>query len=607
MAVRPLSAEEREALAALAAGQDAALARRAQIVLSRDEGLALSQIAQRVGVSVSTVARWLKAFAARRLAIFPQQALADTTPAASAERITVAELCRRFHVDIAHGMHVGRLAAELFDLTALLHQLDARWREVIFNAGLLHNVAFSGGAAAHHTRGRDILLEHPLSDLDDADRAIIACTTAFHRKGWKTSRLENEPSYTALPPEHALVALRLAALLRIADGLDYSQSQTTILGPCRVEPGGVSITVAGPFADTDAARADQKADMWRAQFETPITIAPYDDRAAVEDAQAAPDHPGLQPDDLMSEAGRKVLRFHFERMLLHEPGTRAGEDIEALHDMRVATRRMRAAFRVFGAAYRPKLRRRLLRELRGTGSVLGAVRDLDVFMENTRRYLQTLPEERRGELDLLFGVLQQRREKARGAMLEYLDGEQYRAFVEDFGAFVSTPGMGSLDADVAGPVPVLVRHVAPRLIYERYEAVRAYETVLDGAPIQMLHALRIDGKRLRYTLEFFREVLGSEADDVIRAVVALQDHLGALNDAAVAQGLLRSVMRKARKQARKQQAADPDAQPDLDGIAAYLDHLEQALADLQRGAPQVLQAVVSAEMRHRLALAISVL
>jgi len=44
----------------------------------------------------------------------------------------------------------------------------------------------------------------------------------------------------------------------------------------------------------------------------------------------------------MSEAGRKVLRTHFARMLANEAGTRLGEDIEELHDMRVATRRLRA-------------------------------------------------------------------------------------------------------------------------------------------------------------------------------------------------------------------------------------------------------------------------
>ena len=63
--------------------------------------------------------------------------------------------------------------------------------------------------------------------------------------------------------------------------------------------------------------------------------------------------PGVMAEDLHSEAGRKVLRFHLARMLAREPGTRDGADPEELHGMRVATRRMRAAWRVFGDAYQP--------------------------------------------------------------------------------------------------------------------------------------------------------------------------------------------------------------------------------------------------------------
>ena len=57
--------------------------------------------------------------------------------------------------------------------------------------------------------------------------------------------------------------------------------------------------------------------------------------------------PGLQAGDTMAEAARKTLLYHLQKMMQHEPGTREGEDPEELHDMRVATRRMRAALRVF--------------------------------------------------------------------------------------------------------------------------------------------------------------------------------------------------------------------------------------------------------------------
>ncbi|HEC21744.1 MAG TPA: CHAD domain-containing protein [Chloroflexi bacterium] len=628
-----LSADERALLSVIARHRNPALARRAQIVLGWDEALEADQIAGRVGLSERTVNRWLRAFFERGLEIFPAEVLSEALPeaqqsvqAALAEsgqpstgaevlaterpRLSVADLCQRYHVDMAHGRYVGQLAVELFNLTQPIHQLDHRYRDVIFAAGLLHNVALAGGTARHHTRGRDIILENPLSDLDDADRALIAVTTAFHRKAWKSSRLEKEPSYTALPAAMQPVALVLSALIRIADGLDYSQSQTTILGQSRVGPEGVLVTVAGPFSDIDAARADQKADLWRAMFETPITIRPYSEAAILLEEPVSrkpelPETPGLQPDDLMSEAGRKVLRLHFERLLYHEPGTRRGHDIEALHDMRVATRRMRAAFRVFGPYFEKRTRRRLLRGLRRTGRALGHVRDLDVFMAYAQQYLAGLPAARQHELDVLMGYWRERRAEARDQMLAYLDSTEYTDFVEAFREFVETPGLGSKDVDLEGPIPRHVMYVAPRLIYTRYEAVRAYEPLLQDAPIATLHALRIDAKRLRYTLEFFREVLGEEAGEVIKAVVGLQDHLGALHDADVACSLLQRYMKKLLKQTRRQ--AGSARLSDLGGIVAYLESREQEMEHLSATFPEAWERVVAPETRRRLALAVSVL
>ncbi len=80
---------------------------------------------------------------------------------------------------------------------------------------------------------------------------------------------------------------------------------------------------------------------------------------------------GILPDDSLAEAGRKVMRYHFAQMLRHEEGTRLGEDIEALHDMRVATRRLRAAFEVFGEAFEPDALKPHLKGLRATGRALG--------------------------------------------------------------------------------------------------------------------------------------------------------------------------------------------------------------------------------------------
>ena len=104
----------------------------------------------------------------------------------------------------------------------------------------------------------------------------------------------------------------------------------------------------------------------------------------------------------MSEAGRKVIYLHFTRMLANEAGTRLGEDPEALHDMRVATRRMRAAFALFGAHFDKKTLKLFGKGLRRAGRTLGAVRDLDVLLDKARAHVVALPPEQAGSLDPLL-------------------------------------------------------------------------------------------------------------------------------------------------------------------------------------------------------------
>jgi len=275
--------------------------------------------------------------------------------------------------------------------------------------------------------------------------------------------------------------------------------------------------------------------------------------------------PGLTPDDPMAEAGRKILRFHFQRMLQHEPGTREGKDPEALHDMRVATRRMRAAFRVFGPFFDPIVTRPHRRGLRLTAAVLGAVRDLDVLIGRLELTLAPLPVAEQASLEPLLSSWRKQRVAARGALLAYLDSRKYRRFVERFREFLESPGKGVLAEPEDTVAPTQVRHLAAVQAWQRYAAVRAYETVLpadpaanyEALPITTLHALRIECKRLRYTLEFFREVLPPAVTPLIELVVKAQDHLGDLHDADVAIGLIRDFMeRRTRRAHRRQEEVD---------------------------------------------------
>ena len=250
--------------------------------------------------------------------------------------------------------------------------------------------------------------------------------------------------------------------------------------------------------------------------------------------------PGVLGEDTLAEAGRKVMRFHLARMLDREPGVRDGDAIEDIHKMRVATRRQRAAWRVFGEAYRKGRTKPYRNGLRDVARRLGAVRDLDVQLEGIDHYRadQSVTEQR--ALEPLIAELRRHRDDARGLLLRDLDASSYDRFVEDYLDFVRTEGAA---ARAVNPTePHRVRETAPSRIWAAYEQVRSYEPILRWADVPTLHELRIAGKWLRYSLEFVQEPLGDGAAPLIARITALQDHLGLMNDANVAASMARTFL-----------------------------------------------------------------
>jgi CHAD domain-containing protein len=286
--------------------------------------------------------------------------------------------------------------------------------------------------------------------------------------------------------------------------------------------------------------------------------------------------PGLKADDTMAEAANKTLLFHLQRMMLHEPGTREGKDEEELHDMRVATRRMRAALRVFEdhidmRAYKP-----FLKVLRQTGRELGTVRDLDVFRIKTQSYLDSLPEAERSGLDPLLEAWERERERARGELIDFLDSSRYQTFKEKFEHFLRTPGAGAGPITRADgePVPTRVGDILPGVLFERLAEVKAFDEPISSseAPLLRFHQLRITSKGLRYALEFFQEVLGSDSKLLIDRVKLVQDHLGDLQDAVVTCDVLLGFLGSGTWGPPRQDRKDPRQLLPVNapGVAAYL-------------------------------------
>ncbi len=299
--------------------------------------------------------------------------------------------------------------------------------------------------------------------------------------------------------------------------------------------------------------------------------------------------PGVRADDTVAEAGRKVLRFHLARMIAREQGTRLGEDPEELHAMRVATRRQRAAWRVFGAGFRPERTKRYRGRLRVVAGRLGAVRDRDVLIDGLVAYQATLPKREAAAIEPLVDEWREQRDEARHLLIRELDSDGYRRWVDDYKEFTRHEGLAAVPT--IPTEPHRVRDTAASQTWLAYEQVRAYEPVLRWADVATLHQLRIAAKRLRYTLEFLRETLGPEAAPLIARVVALQDHLGYLNDADVAATLARTFL--------VQQAGDL-SEAETIAIGRYLMSREQEVARLRRTVGAPWRGVAGAAFRRAL-------
>ncbi len=427
------------------------------------------------------------------------------------------------------------LAVSLFDYTQELHALGAAERLILEQAALLRVMPVRQTKKKPYQAALELVRAQPGQVLEADQQKVLAAVVALWHRKLRGKDLKS----LKLNVVQQRATLTLAAILRIAEGLGCSGSGETAIQKVEPTESGMRIVVDGPTATVDAAEAQRQPRLWVKIGYPEVAVLESSDAATRSIPYPQPaEKIGILPNDSLAEAGRKVMRYHLAQVLRHEDGTRLGENIESLHDMRVATRRLRAAFEVFSEAFEPDALKPHLKGLRATGRALGSVRDLDVFMEKAQRYIETLPEEKRGGLDSLLSQWKEQRDAARARMLEHLNSWEYARFKQKFNLFLNSPGAGVRPQPADQLAPDRVSQLAPVLIYSRIAAARAYGPLLADAPIERLHALRIEFKKLRYTVEYFSEVLGKRSVEVINDLKLLQDHLGDLNDAQVASQIL---------------------------------------------------------------------
>lgn len=135
----------------------------------------------------------------------------------------------------------------------------------------------------------------------------------------------------------------------------------------------------------------------------------------------------------------RVLTERLDTLMEHEAGTRAGTDAEELHDMRVASRRLRAALEAFATCYRGKEFKAVAKQTKELTAALGGVRDSDVLLARMAAYAENAPPDERPAIAGFIRRVETEREAHRAAMLRALDDLGTSHYAKRFRAVVAHP------------------------------------------------------------------------------------------------------------------------------------------------------------------------
>ena len=264
-------------------------------------------------------------------------------------------------------------------------------------------------------------------------------------------------------------------------------------------------------------------------------------------------------DRLWSEAAAETLSELATKVRKRAKKVDNGVEVDPVHDMRTATRRLRTAITIYGQEADKDDRQAVEDELRRVARRLGSVRDLDVLLESLSAAStdgsgglesdDVEPLRRAWEDARAAGAKRLKAEIDRGRFDRALDGAERLGKPSRQGAGQGTGDRGRMDR---------ISHRAPGLIWASFGEVLAYEIDPMTADPEVIHEMRIAAKKLRYTLEAFEDALQPGAT-LIEEVTALQDAGGEMQDAIVAGERARETI----------QAADDLRKPEKTAIEAF--------------------------------------
>lgn len=228
-----------------------------------------------------------------------------------------------------------------------------------------------------------------------------------------------------------------------------------------------------------------------------------------------------------------ALARHVRWLLMHDPGVRLGREPESLHQMRVATRQLRAVLRAARPLLVPEWADSLRDELRWLGQLLGPARDLDVQLAYFREESATLDARDRRPLTQFIAHLEAQRNHVQESLLNELKSERYLDLIRRL-------QQAALDL-TAVESPMTLRDLAEQEFTKLRKMIRQASLAPSNAKI---HETRIKTKRARYAATLAEPAVGKPATRFINKARLAQDVLGMHQDAIQAEAHIRAFLKQ---------------------------------------------------------------
>jgi CHAD domain-containing protein len=227
------------------------------------------------------------------------------------------------------------------------------------------------------------------------------------------------------------------------------------------------------------------------------------------------------------------IRRQYEAIIRNDPGVRLGVDPEAVHDMRVSTRRLRAMLRAAADMLAPEWSEPLRGELTWLAGELAPLRDADVFLEYLRAQTVGFDKSERAGVDELVSLFDVDRSAAHARAVVALRSERYLGLLQELERTARAPRVRSASVALDG--------IARREFRKLRKAARK---ITADSPDHDVHRLRIRGKRARYAAELAETAVGKRARSFLKHARRFQDVVGDHQDAVVAEEHLRALQER---------------------------------------------------------------